>query len=772
MRELFRACFHHHEQDADWDTKSSKSSKSSHSGEGDDEERKGKEKIKDMMKDLFPSRKPLTRAATKLNLRKLVATLKEKEKAIANARAGGGDKSKRKHALIDLEFNILVKIYAESEANAELNIVANTSPEMLSHLTPFLLNALLYGFKNPDDHSSARSSLKTSVLQLLPTLHTSTPPLELNSTELLVKHQPEFQLEQWAFQQAYRSILFALHCVWYFTSSLQTGPPRAYHRTMSLLLGVQSVMSNSAPPPEMLQKNFNSDVGALRSWLAVREERKKTFEDELNFIRCLTDISDALFDIPAVSRREVLRAELTKLNERIPDNVFLPTVKKPHRILRVVPDEAHVFNTKERVPYLLLVEIEEFGKLDDEKKSTIEFHTQRSSAFSDFGPPSEPIQRGSQSDEISAAIAPSASPGASPLISRAQTAVRESMPPLMLQTPPQQRRSLGDRGGSKATSPPLERKESSILDFAVDNDRRPPDAELVKALGEPFATKSERLREASPFGSRPRWRLVSVIVKARDQLRQEMFAQRLIQELAHIWKKAGLDLWLRPYEIIATGSDSGFIETVTDSKSIDSLKKDTPGVVYLQDFFIGKFGGKGSSAYKKAVKNFVKSMAGYSVVSYLFNIKDRHNGNLLIDSEGHIIHIDFGFLLSNSPGGNIEFERAPFKLTKEMVQVMGGKKSGAWKLFRKLCVQGYAEACKHAKKIMLMVDIAYPGNERMPCFLQGREFVLENLRDRFGLELTKKEREMRMARLIAQARGNLTTKLYDQFQRISLGIST
>jgi Phosphatidylinositol 3- and 4-kinase len=56
------------------------------------------------------------------------------------------------------------------------------------------------------------------------------------------------------------------------------------------------------------------------------------------------------------------------------------------------------------------------------------------------------------------------------------------------------------------------------------------------------------------------------------------------------------------------------------------------------------------------------------MIVLLFQIKDRHNGNLLIDEEGHIIHIDFGFMLSNSPGG-VNFESAPFKLTRELLEV-------------------------------------------------------------------------------------------------------
>jgi phosphatidylinositol 4-kinase len=47
----------------------------------------------------------------------------------------------------------------------------------------------------------------------------------------------------------------------------------------------------------------------------------------------------------------------------------------------------------------------------------------------------------------------------------------------------------------------------------------------------------------------------------------------------------------------------------------------------------------------------------------------------MIDAEGHIIHIDFGFLLSNAPGKGVRLERAPFKLTEEFVELLGGQES-------------------------------------------------------------------------------------------------
>lgn len=45
-----------------------------------------------------------------------------------------------------------------------------------------------------------------------------------------------------------------------------------------------------------------------------------------------------------------------------------------------------------------------------------------------------------------------------------------------------------------------------------------------------------------------------------------------------------------------------------------------------------------------------------------------------------MVHVDFGFMLSNSPG-NLNFETT-FKLTKEYIDVLGGQRSRLFNKFK------------------------------------------------------------------------------------------
>ncbi|KAF9678995.1 hypothetical protein SADUNF_Sadunf07G0094100 [Salix dunnii] len=207
--------------------------------------------------------------------------------------------------------------------------------------------------------------------------------------------------------------------------------------------------------------------------------------------------------------------------------------------------------------------------------------------------------------------------------------------------------------------------------------------------GELWEVKKERIRKASVYGKLPGWDLRSVIVKSGDDCRQEHLAVQLISHFYDIFQEAGLPLWLRPYEVLCTSSYTALIETIPDTASIHSIKSRYPNVTSLRDFFVAKY-GENSPSFKLA------------------QVKDRHNGNLLMDEDGHIIHIDFGFMLSNSPGG-VNFESAPFKLTRELLEVMDSDAEGIpsefFDYFKVLCIQGFLTCRKHAERIILLVEM-------------------------------------------------------------------
>lgn len=80
-------------------------------------------------------------------------------------------------------------------------------------------------------------------------------------------------------------------------------------------------------------------------------------------------------------------------------------------------------------------------------------------------------------------------------------------------------------------------------------------------------------------------------------------------------------LWIKPYKIVVTSRDSGMIEPVLNAISLHQIKKHSK--LSLLDYFIHEFGPPTSEEFLTAQRNFVQSCAGYCLVSYLLQLKDR-----------------------------------------------------------------------------------------------------------------------------------------------------
>ncbi|OWZ23775.1 Phosphatidylinositol kinase [Phytophthora megakarya] len=147
-----------------------------------------------------------------------------------------------------------------------------------------------------------------------------------------------------------------------------------------------------------------------------------------------------------------------------------------------------------------------------------------------------------------------------------------------------------------------------------------------------------------------------------------------------------------------------------------------------------------SMRLESARANFVTSMAAYSLFSYIFLVKDRHNGNIMLDTEGHVVHIDFGFVLGIAPGNTFSLETAPFKLTPEMVEIMGAE---GFDRYRQLVAQGLLALHLEAPQLLSLV------------YLSSKD---------------AQDVDRTAARIVDKSNGHRGTRQYDWFQKISNGI--
>lgn len=256
----------------------------------------------------------------------------------------------------------------------------------------------------------------------------------------------------------------------------------------------------------------------------------------------------------------------------------------------------------------------------------------------------------------------------------------------------------------------------------------------------------------------------AAIFKVGDDCRQDVLALQLISMFRTIWSNIGLDIYVFPNRVTATAPGCGVIDVLPNSISRDMLGREAVNGLY--EYFVTKFGREDTIEFQNARNNFVKSLAGYSVISYLLQFKDRHNGNIMYDDQGHCLHIDFGFIFDIVPGG-VKFEAVPFKLTKEMVKVMGGSQdTQAYRDFEELCVKAYLSARPHMNAILECVKPMLDSG--MPCFKGPK--TIKNLQNRFQPLKTDHEAALYMKSLIKKSYESLFTLGYDEFQKLTNGI--
>ncbi|CCG21010.1 Vps34 autophosphorylated class III phosphatidylinositol 3-kinase [Candida orthopsilosis Co 90-125] len=131
--------------------------------------------------------------------------------------------------------------------------------------------------------------------------------------------------------------------------------------------------------------------------------------------------------------------------------------------------------------------------------------------------------------------------------------------------------------------------------------------------------------------------------------------------------------------------------------------------------------------------NYVKSCAGYCVITYILGVGDRHLDNLLLSPNGKFWHADFGYILGRDP--------KPFpplmKLPIQVIDGMGGMDHENFHIFKNYCFITYTTLRKNSNLILNLFQLMLDAN--IPDITIDPSRVVEKVQDKFCLQMTEEE---------------------------------
>eukprot|EP00584_Thalassiosira_punctigera_P004862 CAMPEP_0172528256 /NCGR_PEP_ID=MMETSP1067-20121228/2704_1 /TAXON_ID=265564 ORGANISM="Thalassiosira punctigera, Strain Tpunct2005C2" /NCGR_SAMPLE_ID=MMETSP1067 /ASSEMBLY_ACC=CAM_ASM_000444 /LENGTH=1254 /DNA_ID=CAMNT_0013312137 /DNA_START=70 /DNA_END=3834 /DNA_ORIENTATION=- len=135
---------------------------------------------------------------------------------------------------------------------------------------------------------------------------------------------------------------------------------------------------------------------------------------------------------------------------------------------------------------------------------------------------------------------------------------------------------------------------------------------------------------------------------------------------------------------------------------------------------------------KDVMATYVKSCAGYCVITYLLGVGDRHLDNILLHQNGHLLHCDYSFILGQDPKTYL-----PMRITEEMIKGFGGRESDNFAKFLFFTGAAFLALRRHnnLRSLLSLICSMIYANMGDVSINQPSEEAILAMRGRFRLDL-------------------------------------
>ena len=198
-------------------------------------------------------------------------------------------------------------------------------------------------------------------------------------------------------------------------------------------------------------------------------------------------------------------------------------------------------------------------------------------------------------------------------------------------------------------------------------------------------------------------RTKSILVKNED-LRKDKLTMYISRWLKYICN----NLLVSTYNILPYTENYGWIEIIENAITLYDIKhkQNTTLQNYIMDL-------NPKRTIEDLRNSFINTCVSSCVLCYMLGVGDRHTENIIINKYGELVHIDFSYIMGEDPK-NIEVE---MKITPDMLQMLGGKNSKHFQIFKKLCSHIYKIIRKRSSLwYMLLTFLAFNKPEIEPYY--------------------------------------------------------
>ncbi|KAG5448570.1 Phosphatidylinositol 4-phosphate 3-kinase C2 domain-containing subunit alpha [Clonorchis sinensis] len=233
---------------------------------------------------------------------------------------------------------------------------------------------------------------------------------------------------------------------------------------------------------------------------------------------------------------------------------------------------------------------------------------------------------------------------------------------------------------------------------------------------------------------------IMTMFKVGDDLRKDSLITQLTFLMDRIWLESGLDLRMIHFRTVPTGDKQGLIELVSECCTLREIQQQGGGLTgpFKESVITNWLQSQNTTEldYIRSLDNFLRSLAGCCVTTYVLGVGDRHNDNIMVRFSGHLFHVDFAKAFGHAQTfAGFKRDRVPFVLTHDMFHVLqayskelndasstnsssslpaGSRLHRASRegvqLFIDYCCQAYNLIRKHAYSLIFLLDMSLSMN--------------------------------------------------------------